>query len=69
MATPRRVVMVLLSSAFVPPSDEVVVCEPLRDALTFSCAGFRHAFGAYGAEGFAAERFDAVDRHGVRRVL
>lgn len=53
----------------VAASDEVIVCESLLDALTFWCAGFRHVTAAYGTEGFGAEHFDALDRHGVKRVL
>lgn len=50
-------------------SDEIIVCEPLIDALTFWCAGFRHVTASYGAGGFTADHQKAFAGHGVRRVL
>ncbi len=49
--------------------DEIIVCESLIDALSLWCWGFRHVTAAYGTEGFGQDHFDAIDAHGIRRVL
>jgi DNA primase len=50
-------------------SDEMIVCESLIDALSFWCAGIRHATASYGAGGYTADHAEAFRRHQVRRVL
>ncbi len=47
---------------------EVIVCEALIDALTFWCAGYRHVMAAYGVNGFTADHWAALRRHGTQRV-
>lgn len=48
---------------------EIIVTEALIDAMTFWCAGYRNVIAAYGVNGFTADHWDAVKRHGTRRVL
>jgi DNA primase catalytic core len=50
-------------------SKEIILCEALLDALTFWCAGFRHVTAAYGVEGFTADHWETLRRHGTERVL
>jgi DNA primase len=50
-------------------SKEIILCEALLDALTFWCAGFRNVTAAYGVEGFTADHWEALRRHGTERVL
>jgi DNA primase len=50
-------------------SKEIILCEALLDALTFWCAGFRNVTAAYGVEGFTADHWDALRRHGTERML
>ncbi|HEY4297370.1 MAG TPA: CHC2 zinc finger domain-containing protein [Paraburkholderia sp.] len=49
-------------------SREVVVCEALIDAMTFWCAGYRNVIAAYGVNGFTADHWAALKRHGTRSV-
>ena len=51
------------------PSDELILCEALIDALTFWTAGYRHVTSSYGAGGFTDELLEAIVSHGVKRVL
>jgi DNA primase catalytic core len=51
------------------PSDELILCEALIDALTFWTAGYRHVTSSYGAGGFTDELLEAITAHGVKRVL
>jgi DNA primase len=50
-------------------SREIILCESLIDAMTFWCAGFRNVIAAYGVNGFTADHWQAMNRHGTRRVL
>lgn len=50
-------------------SREVIVCESLIDAMTFWCAGFRNVMAAYGVNGFTVDHWQALKRHGTKRVL
>ncbi|PHM35530.1 DNA primase [Xenorhabdus szentirmaii] len=50
-------------------SAEIILCEALIDAMTFWCAGFRHVIAAYGVNGFGREHLEALQYHGVKRVL
>lgn len=50
-------------------TDELIVCESIIDALTLWCAGFRHVTAAYGTDGWTPEHQQAVEAHGIRRVL
>ena len=50
-------------------SKEIVLCESLFDAMTFWSAGFPHAIGTRGVEGFTEEHFEAFLEHGIERVL
>ena len=50
-------------------TDELIVSESIIDALTLWCAGFRHVTAAYGTDGWTTEHQQAVQEHGVRRVL
>lgn len=49
-------------------SREVIVCEALIDALTFWCAGYRNVIAAYGVNGFTADHWSALKRHGTERI-
>jgi DNA primase catalytic core len=49
-------------------SREVIVCEALIDAMTFWCAGYRNVIAAYGVNGFTADHWAALKRHGTRSV-
>jgi DNA primase catalytic core len=51
------------------PSDELILCEALIDALTFWTAGYQHVTSSYGAGGFTDELLEAIVGHGVKRVL
>ncbi|MDC9607197.1 CHC2 zinc finger domain-containing protein [Xenorhabdus griffiniae] len=48
---------------------EIILCEALIDAMTFWCAGFRNVIAAFGVNGFNREHLDALQYHGVKRVL
>jgi len=48
---------------------EIIVCEALIDAMTFWCAGHRNVIAAYGVNGFTADHWQAMKRHGTKRVL
>lgn len=48
---------------------EIILCEALIDAMTFWCAGFRNVIAAYGVNGFTADHWQAVKRHGTQRIL
>lgn len=48
---------------------EIILCEALIDAMTFWCAGHRNVIAAYGVNGFTADHWQALKRHGTRRVL
>lgn len=50
-------------------TDELIVAESVIDALTLWCAGFRHVTAAYGVDGWTPEHQQAVQEHGIRRVL
>ncbi|PHM23155.1 CHC2 zinc finger domain-containing protein [Xenorhabdus budapestensis] len=50
-------------------SNEIILCEALIDAMTFWCAGFRNVIAAFGVNGFNREHLDALQYHGVKRVL
>lgn len=50
-------------------TDELIVTESIIDALTLWCAGFRHVTAAYGTDGWTPEHQQAVEKHGIRRVL
>ncbi len=50
-------------------TDELIVTESIIDALTLWCAGFRHVTAAYGVDGWTPEHQQAVQEHGIRRVL
>ncbi len=50
-------------------TDELIVAESVIDALTLWCAGFRHVTAAYGTDGWTPEHQQAVQEHGIRRVL
>lgn len=49
-------------------SREVIVCEALIDAMTFWCAGYRNVIAAYGVNGFTADHWAALKRHGTKSV-
>ncbi|CAE6969432.1 CHC2 zinc finger domain-containing protein [Paraburkholderia domus] len=49
-------------------SREVIVCEALIDALTFWCAGYRNVIAAFGVNGFTADHWAALKRHGTQRA-
>jgi DNA primase len=49
-------------------SREVIVCEALIDAMTFWCAGYRNVIAAYGVNGFTADHWAALKRHGTQSV-
>jgi DNA primase len=55
-------------SAFAEGS-ELIVCESLIDALTLWCAGFRHVTATYGTDGWTPDHQEAVQKHGIGRVL
>ncbi|MBD2821840.1 toprim domain-containing protein [Xenorhabdus sp. 42] len=57
------------NEAAMQASAEIILCEALIDAMTFWCAGFRHVIAAYGVNGFGREHLDALQYHGVKRVL
>ena len=50
-------------------TDELIVTESIIDALTLWCAGFRHVTAAYGTDGWTPEHQQAIQEHGIRRVL
>ncbi len=50
-------------------AEELIVCESVIDALTLWCAGFRHVTAAYGVDGWAPDHQQALEAHGVKRVL
>lgn len=50
-------------------SSEVILCEALIDAMTFWCAGLRNVIVAYGCNGFSKDHLDALQYHGVKRVM
>jgi hypothetical protein len=49
-------------------SKEIVICQPLIDALTFWCARIRNVTTSYGVNGFTEELFGGVARVRTRRV-
>lgn len=51
------------------PSDEMILCESLIDAMTFWCAGYRNVTCAYGINGLTEEIIDALAAHNIKRVL
>jgi DNA primase catalytic core len=59
----------MLNRAALAASEEIILCEALIDAMTFWCAGYRHVTSAYGAGGMTEEIEDALEAHGVKRVL
>ncbi len=50
-------------------ASEIILCEALIDAMTFWCAGFRNVIAAFGVNGFNREHLEALQYHGVKRVL
>lgn len=48
---------------------EIILCEALIDAMTFWCAGHRNVIAAYGVNGFTLDHWQALKRHGTKRVL
>jgi DNA primase len=50
-------------------SRDVIVCEALIDALMFWCAGYRNVISAFGVNGFTADHWAALKRHGTERVV
>ena len=48
---------------------EIILCEALIDAMTFWCAGHRNVIAAYGVNGFSVDHWQALKRHGTRRIL
>ena len=50
-------------------SKEIILCESLIDALSFWCAGFRNVTASYGVEGFTPDHLQALQQHGIERVL
>ncbi|MBX9802007.1 MAG: toprim domain-containing protein [Caulobacteraceae bacterium] len=59
----------VFNRAALEASDEIILTEALIDALTFWSAGWRHVTSAYGAGGFTAELLEALETHGIKRVL
>ena len=51
------------------PSEEIILCESIIDALTFWCAGYRNVTCSYGIEGFTADHLVAFRGSGIKRVL
>lgn len=51
------------------PSEEIILCEALIDALTFWAAGYRNVTAAYGVNGFTEEILAAFAAHGMKRAL
>jgi len=51
------------------PSDEMILCESLIDAMTFWCAGYRNVTCSYGINGLTDEIVDALAAHNIKRVL
>ena len=51
------------------PSDEMIICESLIDALTFWAAGFRNVTSAYGTNGFTDELLQAFKTNNIKRAL
>jgi len=51
------------------PSDEMILCESLIDAMTFWCAGYRNVTCSYGINGLTEEIIDALSAHNIKRVL
>ena len=51
------------------PTEEVIVCESLIDALTFWRWGFRHVTTSYGINGFTDEVLQTLVDHTIKRVL
>ena len=49
-------------------SKEIILCEALIDALTFWCAGYRHATASYGVNGFTDDHREAFRRYGTQRI-
>jgi DNA primase catalytic core len=49
-------------------SKEIILCEALIDALTFWCAGYRHATASYGVNGFTDDHRAAFQKHGTKRI-
>jgi DNA primase len=50
-------------------SKEIILCESVIDALTFSVHGFRNVIPAFGVNGFTDEMFEALRACGTTRVL
>jgi len=59
----------MFNRAVLAASEEIILCEALIDAMTFWCAGYRHVTSVYGAGGMTEEIEDALEAHGVKRVL
>lgn len=59
----------MFNRAALAASEEIILCEALIDAMTFWCAGYRHVTSVYGAGGMTEEIDDALEAHGVKRVL
>jgi len=48
---------------------EIILCESLIDAMTFWCAGHRNVIAAYGVNGLTPDHWQALQRHGTKRIL
>lgn len=48
---------------------EIILCESLIDAMTFWCAGYRNVIAAYGVNGFTFDHWQALKKHGTKRIL
>ena len=59
----------MFNRAALEASDEIILCEALIDAMTVWSAGWRHVTSSYGAGGFTAELLEALETHGIKRVL
>ena len=46
-------------------NEEVILCESIIDALTFSCAGFRNVTCSYGVNGFTPDHLAAFKAAGT----
>ncbi len=59
----------VFNSVCLKPSDEVILCESLIDALTFWNHGFRNVTTSYGTGGFTSDLLEAFKANNIKRVL